>query len=135
MTVIPTIRQNTIDTICIGQEYIWRGDTIREAGYYTDTVAEKEALRSAIYTLNLTVLRPTNITYADVGEVCADGESFDIHFTYSGAKPSAYSVYFNQLAKNEGFRDIINEPFKGEERVAHVTMPVKTEVVYQGHTN
>ena len=135
LTVIPTIRQNTIDTICIGQEYIWRGDTIREAGYYTDTVAEKEALRSAIYTLNLTVLRPTNITYADVGEVCADGESFDIHFTYSGAKPSAYSVYFNQLAKNEGFRDIINEPFKGEERVAHVTMPVKTEVVYQGHTN
>ena len=134
LTVIPTMRQHTIDTICIGQEYIWRGDTIREAGFYTDTVAEKETLRSIIYTLSLAVLRPTIITSAEVGEVCADAESFDIHFTYSGAKPMAYSIYFNQLAKNEGFRDIINEPFISEERIAHALMPVKTDVVYQGHT-
>lgn len=134
LTVIETKRQLTDDTICVGQTYTWRGREIAEEGIYTDTIRQLETGFSAIYTLRLTILHPTTVTSATVGEVCADGESFDIAFTYSGAKPTAYSVYFDQLAKNEGFQDIINKPFYGEDRLARALVPSKKEVVYLEHT-
>ena len=69
-----------------------------------------------------------------MADVCADAERLDIEFTYSGSQPEMYSIYFDQLAKNEGFRDVINEPFFGDERVAHAPIPKKTDVVYLEHT-
>ena len=134
LNVVETQRFHTDDTICVGQPYVWRGKTIETEGYYTDTVRRLETNFSAIYTLQLTVLHPTLITSAQVGEVCSDGEQFDISFTYSGAAPTRYSIYFDQLAKNEGFRDVINQPFEDENRIAHAPVPSKQEVIYLEHT-
>ena len=79
-------------------------------------------------------MHPTFITSANVSEICADDKSFDISFTYTGARPTTYSIFFDQLAKNEGFTDVINKPFLGEDRVATAPVPTKTEVVYLEHT-
>ena len=135
LTVMETKRYLLEDSICVGQSYTWRGKTITLDGYYTDTVYRPETFQSAIYALQLTVLHPTLITGAQVGEICADAEGFDISFSYSGAQPTAYSIYFDAAAKKEGFKDIINEPFLGEDRIAHASMPIKTDVIYEGHTN
>ncbi len=134
LTVVETKRQLTDDTICVGQTYNWRGREITAEGIYTDTIRQLETGFSAIYTLKLTILYPTTLTSATVGEVCADGESFDIAFTYTGAKPTTYSIYFDQLAKNEGFKDVLNQPFLGEDRIARAPVPSKKEVIYLEHT-
>ena len=134
LKVIPTQRFITIDTICEGQTYTWRGKDYTTDGYFTDTMFRPETFYSAIYTLQLTVMHPTFITSANVSEICADDKSFDISFTYTGARPTTYSIFFDQLAKNEGFTDVINKPFLGEDRVATAPVPTKTEVVYLDHT-
>ncbi|MBR4432702.1 MAG: T9SS type A sorting domain-containing protein, partial [Paludibacteraceae bacterium] len=134
LKVIPTQRFLTVDTICEGQTYTWRGKTFNTDGYHTDTVYRKETFFSAIYTLQLTVMHPTFISKAQIHDICADDEFFDISFTYTGAKPTTYSIYFDQLAKDEGFVDVINKPFLGEDHIARAPVPSKKEVVYLDHT-
>ena len=134
LNVIPTQRYITEDTICDGQEYIWRGDTFRTDGYFTDTVYRPETYYSAIHTLQLTVVRPTHIKNAKAGEICADDNEFVISFTYSGAKPAIYSIFFDQSARDEGFKDVINKPFLGEVGIARAPVPSLPDVVYLDHT-
>ena len=132
LTVIETLRDTMTETICVGQSYNWRDKQYSVDGYYTDTVWEPETRFSAIYALRLIVAHPTTITTARTGEICADSEDFDIYFQYSGQKPTHYSVYFNQLAKREGFEDVINQPF-GSDMIAHVPLPKFNKIAYQGH--
>lgn len=133
LTVVETQRPATEEVIiCAGQAYTWRGKIYDVEGYYTDTVRQLEANISAIYSLQLSIAHPTNITSARTSEVCADDEGFDIVFEYAGQRPTHYSVYFDALAKREGFADVINEPFK-EDMIAHVALPQYASVVYQDH--
>ena len=134
LKVVETAIYNTYDTICEGGTYRWRGVDYSQDGIYTDTVYKPQSSSSAIYTLYLTVLHPTNITSATVQDICADARTFDITFTYTGAQPTAYSIYFDQLAKDEGFKDVINQQLYGETRIASAPLPEKPEVVYLEHT-
>ena len=129
---IQTQRDTLTVTICDGQSYTWRGHSYERDGYYVDTVRHLESNFSAIYSLRLIVAYPTHITSARTSEVCADAESFDIEFEYEGLKPTHYSVYFDALAKREGFADVINATF-GSDLVAHVPLPQFQSVVYQNH--
>jgi hypothetical protein len=111
---------------------MWRGRELTSDGYYTDTVWHPEARFSAIYSLRLIIAYPTIITSARTGDVCADAESFDIYVDYTGQKPTNYSVYFDQLAKREGFEDVINAPF-GSDMIAHVNLPQIASIAYENH--
>ena len=135
LNVIPTQRNRTVDTICDGQTYTWRGKTYTMDGYYTDTVYRPETNYSAIYTLELKVLSPTNITSATASEVCADDTELEIKFTYSGATPTTYSIFFNQAAKEEGFVDVVNKQLYGEDKVVTAPIPTKGGDLYNGHPN
>ncbi len=135
LQVIQTIRQSTEYTICEGQEYTWRGKKYSIEGYYTDTVNDAATYMSGIYTLHLIVAHPTYIANATGGEICADDKDFQIAFTYTGAKPTFYSIYYDQAAKDEGFIDVIDQPFLGEDRYATGSVPAKPEVLYLNHTN
>ena len=132
--VVETEYHHIDDTICNGQIYVWRGDTLTDDGYYTQTVRDTLHKYSAVYTLRLVVTYPTTITKAKTGDICADAESFDIEFEFAGKKPLSYSVIFDALAKREGFQDIYNAPL-GTDMIAHIDLPKYTSVVYQGHTN
>ena len=132
--VVETEYHHIDDTICNGQIYVWRGDTLTMDGYYTQIVRDTLHKFSAVYTLRLVVTYPTTITKAKTGDICADAESFDIEFEFAGKKPLSYSVIFDALAKREGFQDIYNAPL-GTDMIAHIDLPKYTSVVYQGHTN
>ena len=132
LTVVETKRYHTDDTICIGQDYIWRGDTIRYEGNYVDTIRRVETYYSAIYSLHLVTVRPTVITSARTSDVCADAEGFDITFNYSGQKPAIYSVYFDVAAKRAGFKDVINAQFD-DNMTAHVSLPTFATICYETH--
>ena len=136
-----TLRLNVVETqrpateeviICEGQAYTWRGNVYDIEGYYTDTVRQLEANISAIYSLQLSIAHPTTITSARASDACADGDGFDISFEYAGQRPTHYSIYFDALAKREGFEDVINEAFK-EDMLVHVDLPQFASVVYQNH--
>ena len=118
--VVETEYHHIDDTICNGQIYVWRGDTLTMDGYYTQIVRDTLHKFSAVYTLRLVVTYPTTITKAKTGDICADAESFDIEFEFAGKKPLSYSVIFDALAKREGFQDIYNAPL-GTECVLYLT--------------
>jgi len=132
MFVVQTLRDTLEETICNGQTYTWHGKTYSKDGIYTDTVWQPQAHYSAIHALRLNIAYPTIITSATTGDICADAESFDIEFSYDGQKPSYYSVYFDALAKREGFVDIINAPLYGE-MVAHIDLPQYSTIAYETH--
>ena len=132
MKVVETLRDTATVTICSGQSYLWRGRTLENDGFYADTVWQPEARFSAIYALRLIVAYPTNIISARTGDICADADGFDIFFEYTGQKPTHYSVYFDALAKREGFVDIIDEPLYGE-MVAHIQLPQFNSIAYETH--
>ena len=132
--VVETEYHHIDDTICNGQVYVWRGDTLTDDGYYTKTVRDTLHKFSAVYTLRLVVTYPTTITKARTGDICADAESFDIEFEFSGKKPLAYSVIFDNLAKREGFQDIYNQPL-GTDMIAHVALPQFNSVAYENHSH
>lgn len=134
LTVLPTDRIAASDTICIGSQYLWRGQTLSNPGFYTDTMFNVASSTSLIYSLDLDVVAPTYITSAAVDDVCADQESFAVRFTYSGAEPTTYNIYFDQAAHQAGFDDIYNHPF-GQDMSVEVPMPKKSGVLYNQHTD
>ena len=136
LKVIPTTRHDMEEyTICDGQEYTWRGKTYTKEGFYYDTIANPATYVSAIYSLHLLVSHPTYITSATATPICADDKTYSIAFEYDGAKPTLYSIYYDQRAKDEGFKDVINKPFLGEDQFAIDSVPTKTDVIYLEHTS
>lgn len=133
LTVVPTQRYIDSTAICINSSITWRGRELSDPGIYNDTVCNLASLTSIIYTLKLTVVTPTIITKASIMDVSADAESFNINFTYSGLRPERYSITFDDLAHQQGFADIIDEPF-GPEVVAVVPIPHTDKVIYKDHT-
>ena len=134
LKVIPTTRHSMEYTICDGQEYTWRGKTYSKEGFYYDTVANLATFVSSIYSLHLMVSYPTYIKSATATPICADDKTYSIAFEYDGAKPTLYSIYYDQRAKDEGFKDVINKPFLGEDQFAIDSVPTKTDVIYLEHT-
>ena len=133
LTVDSTIYYQSEDTICIGDTIKWRGRYLADDGYYLDTVRVAAAHFSAIYSIRLVVAYPTHIRNARTGDICADEEGFDIEFEYAGYRPASYSIYFDALAKREGFKDIYNAPMKSG-NTAHVDLPKFSGLCYQEHT-
>ena len=133
LAVLPTQRIIENDSICYKDTLRWRNRLVYEPGTYTDTILNMATNTSVIYVLNLSVITPTLISTASVTETAADAESFKINFTYSGLRPSTYSILFDELAHKEGFVDIINKPFRTDV-AAEVPMPKSDQVVYKEHT-
>ena len=132
LTVVETQYIEAFDTICNTDTLYWRGKAYHESGTYYDTYRDAVNKHKIIYTLNLEVVSPTNIVSARVDGICADDDSFDIAFNYSGHRPTTYSIYFDVAAKQAGFTDLINQPLT-EPKVAHVPMPVFSELAYENH--
>ena len=124
-------------TICEGDSITWRGKKYGKEGYYSDTIRDDKGLIADVYILHLLYFYPTKIVNAQVGEVCAEAETFEIDFTYSGETPRSYNIYFDAAAKEEGFVDMLNATmidYVGpNRRIAHVTLP-HGSVVYTDST-
>ena len=134
LTVVETQYIEYYDTICIADTLYWRGNAYYQNGIYYDTDRDAVNKHKVIYTLHLEVVSPTTIVSArtEAESICADDESFDIVFNYSGHRPTTYSIYFDVAAKQAGFVDLINQPLT-EPKVARVPMPVFSALAYENH--
>ena len=132
LEIVETQYVEAYDTICNTDTLYWRGKPYYQNGIYYDTYRDAVNKHKIIYTLHLEVVSPTTIVSARADEICADAESFDIAFNYSGHRPATYSIYFDVAAKQAGFADLINQPLT-EPKVAHIPMPVLTTLAYENH--
>lgn len=102
LTVNPAVRQNDTATTCRGIAYIWRGQSLQESGFYTDTIPNGAC--QDIYTLFLTVNEPT---YDTLYEAICLGDTynqygFDVTPEYVGL-----STYQQSLTAENGCDSVI----------------------------
>ncbi|MBQ4019004.1 MAG: IgGFc-binding protein [Paludibacteraceae bacterium] len=108
LTVVDTTFEVRNETICIGDTIHVLDTVYSEAGSYKDTTLNEWGCRHFIYT-HLTVIPPT-VPTVWMDDHCKNEEVFDILYTYTGEDPIAFSLYFDSLAHEMGFEDIIGEP-------------------------
>ena len=113
LRVTPTYRNTIFDTICLGEEYNFRGRILKQAGNYVDTTYNPVLNSCEITNLYLHTNLNTIIEYVKTREVCADDLIYEIMYKYHGATPISYSIYYDDKAQAEGFKNVINRPFTG----------------------
>ena len=93
------------DTICLGEEYNFRGTILNVAGVYGDTTQSPYGCDS-IFTIHLEVIEPLDISLVDE-EIsgCEDDEYISVNFEFANGarRPVEYSIYFDNKALSQGF--------------------------------
>lgn len=109
------VRKTTRDTIhasiCLGDPYVFAGETLYEDGVYMDTVYDPDGDGCEMNILYLRTVASTVISTARVDDACADDKLYQIKYQYTGATPISYSLYYDKKARLMGFRDVLNAPF------------------------
>lgn len=100
-------------TICEGETYQF-GDTIlRTPGTYVRYIQEEGKPCKTKATVNLSVVSASRFT-VDPAPVCFGEANSDVtyalRYSYKGGHPSSFSVYYDDEAKEIGFKDIIDQP-------------------------
>ena len=134
LTVVETLYDTLTTTICNGQVFTWRGKQYGTDGFYVDSIVDRVNKFKAYYTLRLIVAYPTLITSARASDYIEGADEIEIHFTYSGQRPTSYSILFDNHAKQEGFEDIYDAPLYTD-NVALLPFPTPSGTCYNGHSN
>ena len=114
LRVLPTMRlDTTYAEICLGDTIHFGPYSYSQSGIYYDTIYVEGDDRCGLRVLNLQVVHPTIITSAQVYEVCADDDIYQIIYDYEGPEPTSYSIYYGPRAKAQGFVDVIDRPYDG----------------------
>jgi hypothetical protein len=103
-----TVRMN----ICDGNAITYMGRTITQTGTYRDTVNQPEKNQCIINVLEVSFYAPTIISNVIVDNICADDAQFRMRAYYSGNRPTTYSLEFDDHARAEGFKNILDAPFE-----------------------
>ena len=103
-----TVRMN----ICDGNAITYMGRTITQTGTYRDTVNQPEKNQCIINVLEASFYAPTIISNVIVDNICADDAQFRMRAYYSGNRPTTYSLEFDDHARAEGFKNILDAPFE-----------------------
>ena len=131
LNVLDTTYTLLFDTICLYDRYYpTEHDTLAQpnpnlyydkSGFYIEHTLNKWNCRHTIYT-RITVIPPTTYTlyYPDI---CADEQELNIHYTYHGRYIDEFSVYFDTLGHEQGFKDIVHLPVSDPQNQI-ITIPV-----------
>lgn len=111
LNVFATKRDTLNDSICYGDTIHFANLRLFAPGQYIDTVCIPYQSTCQISVLNLSVLFPTEIYYAQSNDICADDSLFGISFWYRGPRPIAYSLLYDIKAQRQGFKNVINKEY------------------------
>ena len=111
LRVTPTFRDTIIDTICLGEQYNFRGHMLSQEGEYVDTLYNPATDSCEVVHLHLYTKSSTVITEVKTNDVCADDVIYEIYYKYHGSAPISYSIYYDDVAQTYGFKNVINRPF------------------------
>ena len=105
-------RDSTAHLLCLGDTFVFNGDTLTNDGTYRDTISHPQTRQCIIEVVNLSFVAKSYIEYVQVDEACADDNSFAIHTNYTGARPATYSLLYDDASHAVGFSDIIDAPYQ-----------------------
>jgi len=108
----PTIIDTIDASICLGDYYVFAGNTLYNDGIYTDTIYQPLGDGCEIHTLRLSTVATTIISSANVDNACADDSVYQIKYNYTGPTPLTYSLYYDNYARQMGFKDVHDAPFQ-----------------------
>lgn len=111
LRVTPTYRDTIVDTICLGEEYNFRGKILTQKGLYIDTVYNPVSNSCEVVHLHLYTKPSSVITSVKTNEVCANDSIYEIIYKYYGERPISYSIYYDNKAQAVGFNNVIDHPF------------------------
>jgi len=105
---------DTIDaSICLGDVYTLGSQACSISGTYYDTVRNARDFDCGITVLRLSTVEPSVFQSIHNPDICADDSFFTIDHRLLGEIPKTYSVLFDDAAKSQGFKDIVDEPYDG----------------------
>ena len=113
LQVRPTHKDTVDASICLGEYYVFGGNTLYDNGIYLDTLADAASGDCEIRTLRLRTVASTIISNAQVDDACADDTTYQIKYQYTGPAPVSYSLYYDKNARMMGFKDVHDAPFTG----------------------
>ena len=111
LIVTPTKHDTVRVNLCEGETYYYYGKPITQSGLYQDTINQPDIHQCIVSVMDIGFRKPTAISNVLVDEICADDETFRMKTYYTGTKPEAYSLVFDDKARAAGFVNILNEPF------------------------
>ena len=111
LRVTPTYRDTIIDTICLGEQYNFRGRMLSQVGEYVDTTYNPQSDSCEVVHLYLYTKSTTVIDEVKTNDVCADDLIYEIYYKYHGSRPLSYSIYYDDVAQSYGFKNVIDKPF------------------------
>ncbi len=109
--VMPSRRDSTAEQLCLGDSYNFNGRTLTNDGIYRDTLDDPITRQCVISVVNLSFVAQSKLSYVQVENACADDGSFIIYNNYVGARPTTYSLLFDERARAVGFADILDQPY------------------------
>ena len=127
LIVNPTKRDTIHANLCVGETYDFNGRRLTQSGVYRDTINRPDITQCEITMLYVDFYQPTTVSKVDIAEICADDSVIQLIPIYSGTKPNAYTLIFDNNARAQGFENIMEVPF---EDVINVPIPKKTEGHY-----
>ena len=108
LTVNPITDTIIYDTLCKGDIYYFEKQELKDGGYYVDTTLNEYGCQQ-INHLYLTLIDPDKFDVT-ILDACADDEYLIIPYTYEGRRPIAYSVRFDEDAREQRFEDVDHAP-------------------------
>ena len=111
LTVTSTRRDTQRVAICEGHSYLFEGRELTKSGLYYDTINIPESRQCAITVLDLGYQKPTVVSNATIEDICADDKIWNMRTRFTGTRPSAYTLLFDDNARAAGFVNVINQPF------------------------
>lgn len=110
--VTHTLRDTIVDTVCVGEAYIFYSLLLQKEGFYSDTLSDPMGRRCEIHSIELGAKAPSMITQVSVGLSCANAMEYELQFHYYGAKPYTYSIIYDEAALSNGFVNVIDAPYR-----------------------
>ncbi len=110
--VTHTLRDTIVDTVCVGETYIFYSLLLQKEGFYSDTLSDPMGRRCEIHSIELGAKAPSMITQVSVGLSCANAMEYELQFHYYGAKPYTYSIIYDEAALSNGFVNVIDAPYR-----------------------
>ncbi len=104
LTVTSLTEEEVYDTICFGDQYVFDGKAISEAGHYTAVGVNDKGCPHTTH-LYLTVHDKTVVNF-DVVDICADADFLNVSYTYDGSPITSFSAVFDESARAQGFDDV-----------------------------
>ena len=111
LTSSPVLRDSTSLNICLGDTVFFHNKYYSSTQVVYDTTSLSDKDGCGIHILNLKVTTPSVVAGVDLPAVCANDALYSMIVRYKGTRPLVYSLFYDEKALQQGFVNVIKQPY------------------------